>query len=386
MKLDHKPGEQMMIDYAGDKLEYVEADSGELINCEVLVCSLPFSGMIYVEALRSQKQEEFIKGIGNALEYFGGVPMSIKCDNLRSAIIKANRYEPEITEAMELLGIHYSTTILAARVRKPRDKAHVERSVNITYQRIYAPLRDDPSFSIKELNSKIKGQLELLNLKKISNDIRSRKEVFEQEEKAYLKILPTTSYKIQHITHGKVQLNYHVILGADYHQYSVPYTLIGKRLKLIYTSEHVEIFHELERVAIHRRGYKRNGYTTLENHMPPAHQAMHQYKGCDKTYFLNKAKEIGNSTYAVVDHILKSRAFVQQSFSSCLGILRLVHKHDPIRVENACTIALKMTKITYTTVQKILNNKMDIRSRHEPNTSIQTLFDHENIRGAAYYN
>lgn len=385
MKQHHKPGEQMMVDFAGDKIHYADPDTGELLACEVLICTLPYSGMIYAQVLRSQKQEEFIYGLCKSMQYFGGVPWSIKCDNLKSAVIKPDRYEPKLTEAMELLGIHYQTTVVTARVYKPKDKAHVERAVNIAYQRIYAPLRDVTCSSIEQLQIEISKQVEKLNGKVLSNDIRSRIEIFEAEEKTLLKPLPALAYKIQYITMGKVQLNYHIILGADYHQYSVPYTLIGQRLKVLYTTEHVEIYHGLERVALHKRSYKRRGYTTLAAHMPPSHQAIHQQKGWDKSYFLKKALEIGSSTHAVIDHILKSRTFIEQSYNACLGILRLTNKYTPIRVENACAITLSTNTITFSMLQRILYNKMDMREcSNEPDKPV-TLFLHENVRGAASF-
>lgn len=248
---------------------------------------MPFSGLTYVEVLISQQQQLFIKGLCNALQYFGGVPHSIKCDNLKSAVVKANRYEPNFTEAIEMMSAHYGTYMTASRVRKPRDKATVENAVRLAYQRIYAPLRDQQFFNLEELQHRVIEQLEWHNTQHFQAKTYSRKELFETQEKKYLHSLPDQAYVYQQVTYGKVQRNYHVILGQDYHQYSVPYGLIGKRLKIIYTVDIVEIYDDLKRIAIHKRNYKRHAYTTLENHMPLNHQFMHQYKGWDGEYFIN---------------------------------------------------------------------------------------------------
>lgn len=241
MHFVHRPGEQLQVDFAGGKLGYVDRSTGEWIACEVLVCAMPYSHYVYVEALRSQKQEEFIKGLSNALRYLGGVPPSIKCDNMRTAVTRANRYEPSFTEAMEYMAVHYSTTILTARVRKPRDKASVEKAVDLAYKNIYAPLRDQVFHSLEQLNAAVRKQLDLFNAQPFKVKQGSRQQLFETDERPKLKELPSSPYLIRNVTESKVQRNYHVILGEDRHQYSVPYTLIGKRLKIIYTTDTVEI-------------------------------------------------------------------------------------------------------------------------------------------------
>jgi len=385
-KMQHKPAQQMMIDFAGDKMSYVDPVTGELIECELLVCVLPFSGMTYAEALRSQQIEDFIKGICNALRFFGGVPLSIKCDNLKSAVIRSDRYDPTFTQAMEMMCTHYATTAVTSRVRKPKDKATVENAVRLAYQRIYAPLRDQQFFSLLELQSKIREQVESHNAQKFQAKEYSRIELFETQEKHLMQALPHLQYVYQKVTYGKVQLNYHVILGKDYHQYSVPYTLIGKRLKIIYTADLVEIYDDLKRVAIHRRSYKRHGYTTLEDHMSANHKFMNQYRGWDCEYFIKQAKLIGPSTTMAIDHILKSRTFIEQSYNSCLGVLRLAKIYSSERLENACTLVQHALKINYGLIERILKNNMDKQDLHPKNQPTPpNLCDHENLRGPDSY-
>lgn len=203
MHLTHQPGEQLQVDFAGDKSGYVDISTGEWIACEVLVCTMPYSNYMYVEALRSQKQEDFIGGLTNALHYLQGVPACIKCDNMKTAVVRANRYEPQFTEAMEYVAAHYGTTILTARVRKPRDKASVEKGVDLTYKHIYAPLRDQTFHSLEQLNIAFHKQLELFNARSFKNKTGCRKQWFEAEEKPKLKDLPTTTYEIKHVTSSK---------------------------------------------------------------------------------------------------------------------------------------------------------------------------------------
>ena len=382
MHFTHRPGEQLQVDFAGDKLGYVDSSTGELVLCEVLVCALPYSHYIYVEALRSQRQEDFINGLRHALEFIGGVPQSIKCDNMRTAVVRSNRYEPQFTEAMEYMAAHYGTTILAARVRKPRDKGSVEKAVDLSYKHIYAPLRHQTFRSLEELNIAIRKQVELLNSKPFKLREGSRTKIFVDEEISKLKELPSTPYQIKQVTESKVQRNYHVIVGQDRHQYSVPYSLIGKRLKIIYTADTVEIYDSLKRVAIHKRSYRKNGYTTLIEHRPPAHRYVAEQRAWSDEEFLRHASYIGQAVQRVIKRILQSNNFYEQTYNSCLGILRLAKEYGNARLEAACERAEDAPKITYGMINNILKNHLDKLPR-DGEASVPP--EHKQIRGPQSY-
>lgn len=381
MHFTHVPGERMMVDFAGDHLHYVDRSTGELVKCEVLVCVLPYSNYTYVEALRSQKQDEFISGLSNALHYMGGSPQCIKCDNLRTAVTKANRYEPTFTEAMDYFGQHYGLTVMAARVRKPRDKASVEGGVSIAYKRIYAPLRNEIFYSLAELNHAIRARLEKHHVLNFKGRDYSRNMIFISEEKQLLKPLPENRYVIKHTVMAKVQKNYHIILGEDFHQYSVPYTLIGKTVKLIYTGDLVEIYHEHKRIAFHSRNYKKYGYTTLQSHMPANHKHMTERKGWNADTFMNRAEAIGPSAQLFISRILTSKVFPEQTFNSCLGIFRLGKQYGNDRLEAACKRAAESPYANYGIIQNILKNNLDKTN----NPEINFIPDHDNIRGSTNY-
>ena len=382
MHFTHNPAERLMVDFAGGTMSYVDRTTGEIYECQVLVCVLPFSNYTYVEALRSQKQEEFISGLSNALFYLGGVPQSIKCDNLKPAVIKASRYEPVFTEAMDYFGSYYSTTVMAARVRKPRDKASVESGVSVAYKRIYAPLRNQIFYSLKELNHAIRIQLDKHNDWNFQGRDYSRKMMFDKEERHLLKPLPEQPYVIRHTATAKVQKNYHIILGEDFHQYSVPYKLIGKQVKLIYTNECVEIYFEQKRIALHSRNYKKYGYTTLQSHMPLNHAHMNERKGWNIDTFINQAEIIGTATKAFISRILSSKVFPEQTYNSCLGIFRLGKQYGNDRLEAACLRAADSPYANYGIIHNILKNNLD--KTEEP--LYKPIPSHENIRGSINYN
>lgn len=381
MYFTHRPAEQLLVDFAGDTLHYVDRKTGELVSCQVLVCILPYSNYTYVEALRSQQQEHFVKGLSNALHYYGGVPQSIKTDNMRIAVTRACRYEPVFTEAMDYFGQYHHCTVMATRVRKPRDKASVENAVGVAYKRIYAPLRNEVFHSLEELNGAIRIQLEKHNAHFFKRKNYSRKMIFEAEEKGLLKPLPDQPYEIRHTTTAKVQKNYHVILGEDFHQYSVPYTLIGKQLKLSYTTSTVEIYHEQKRVALHPRNYKKHSHSTLDGHRPANHSEVVRSRAWDADYFLSQAKAVGPDTAVYLQRVLDAKIFPEQTYNSCLGILRLGKRYSPERLEAACHRALASSSANYGIINNILKNGLD-KIKDLPEGYIPR---HENIRGDATY-
>lgn len=381
MHFTHKPGEVMQVDFAGGKLGYVDPNSGEWMSCEVLICVLPFSHFIYAEALRSQRQEDFIKGFGNALTYIGGVPGCIKCDNMRIAVTKAHRYEPVFAEAMEFLAAHYGTTILTARVRKPRDKPSVEKGVDVAYKRLYAPLRDQVFTSIEQLNASLRKQLEALNNQPFKAREGTRRQQFDEFERPLLKPLPTSLYLIRNVTEATVQRNYHVIVGQDRHQYSVPYTLIGKRLKVIYTTDTVDIYDGLTRVALHSRSYQKYGYTTLADHMPERHKHVVDQQGWNAEDFEKHASYVGPATLKVIQRVLQSRSFYAQTYNTCLGILRLKKKYSKERLENACQRIQDAPTVNYRMVENVLKNHLD----KSATDTIHNPPAHRQIRGPQSY-
>lgn len=219
----------------------------------MFVAVLPYSGYSYVCALPNTTLEQVVKALNNSLAYFGGVPFSVKSDNLKQMVTKPSLYEPSFTQMIDQWSVHNRIALLAARVRKPKDKPHVEGGVQLAYLRVYAPLRDQVFRSLPELNTAILKQLEAHHHKPFQKKDYTRYERFISQEKAALQPLPVTPVVMKHYTQAKVQKNYHIILGEDWHHYSVPYRYIGQRVKVVYDADWVEVYINLELIAIHRR-------------------------------------------------------------------------------------------------------------------------------------
>ena len=380
----HRAGEFLQVDFAGKELHYIDLQTGEIISCPVLICTLTFSGYTYVEALPSARQEHLFCALNRCLEYFGGVPRNVLSDNMKQYIDKNQRYEYKFQELADQWAVHYNTNLVATRAGKPKDKPTVESNVYISYLRIYARIRNEEFYSVFEITKRIRELLGAYNQTSFQKLSGSRCERFLKDEKPLLKPLPQDPFIIRHITTGKVQMNYHVILGEDKHQYSVPFQYIGKTTKIIYDEHNVEIYIGFQRIALHKRDYRKHGYTTLAEHMPERHLKYNETLGWDADYFLSIASKIGESSVGVFKKILTSKNFIEQTYNACIGLKRLSEIYGSIRFEAACRRSLKGSKVTYGMIKNILENNLDKQAEPQPNLFF--IPGHENIRGPKNYN
>ena len=379
MHFEHPPGQMMMIDFAGDKLCYTDRQTGEVIYCPVLVCILPCSGYTYVVPMPDAKLPQLAKSLNNCLQYFEGVPFSLMTDNMKQIVSKSCRYEPIFTDMMQQWALHYNITLLAARVAKPKDKATVEGAVKLAYQRIYAPLRDKVFFSLEELSAAVAEQLNIHNSRSMHRKEYSRLHLFKEQEQSLLQPLPDHPFSLKHTAEAKVQRNYHIVLGEDWHYYSVPCSYISKTVKAVYDTDIVEIYHAHQRIALHKRSYKRHGYTTCKEHMPEAHR--HYQQGWDPDYFRRQATAIGVATSQYIDKLLLTRQFSEQAFLACKGLLRLGKTYGNERLEAACNRALQGDTYAYRIINNILSHNLDQQTLPDDNKATFQLPLHDNLRG-----
>lgn len=381
MHIEHKAGEKMFIDFAGKKLAIVDRTSGESRPVEVFVAILGASQLIYVEAVMSQKKHDFLFASDNAIWYAGGVVETLVPDNLKSAVTKAHRYEPDLNPDYVDFARHYDLAILPARPYKPRDKALVEGAVKIVYQRIYAPLRERVFYSLEDLNAAIHEELEHLNNRPMKGYGKSRRELFEEVEKGALRPLPSERYRHREHCRMKAGFNYHVYLKADMHYYSVPYRYRGERVDVFYSEKTVEIYRKNERIALHPRERVKYKYTTVPEHMPPEHRYRDDWSA---ERFLSWAESIDGDVKTFIERVLASRRHPEQAYKSCLGILHLARAYGNGRLADACRMASRYESYTYKTLDNLLKHGLE-REAVQDGLFDAPLPAHENIRGREYY-
>lgn len=276
--------------------------------------------------------------------------------------------------------LHFGTSILPARVGKPKDKSLVEGAVRIIYQRVYARLRHRSFTSLAQLNVAIIEAVEVHNQTRFQRQSFSRREAFEDYERATLPALPTTAFLLRHYRWATVQKNCHVLLADDNRYYSVPYRLIGQRVQLVISAQVLEVYHTHQRVAGHQRLAGAGQYATIKQHLPPAHRHVMNWT---PEYFTEWAERIGPHTLTVMKRLLSARKHPELAHRSCLGILRQEKKVGAERLERACERALHYNSVGYSVIVNILSRGLDNMptSTVQPDVSVA----HDNIRGAAAY-
>jgi transposase len=380
MRQVHRAGEKLFADYAGYKPTVVDRATGEAREVELFVAVLGASSYTYAEASESQRVADFLASHTRALEYFGGVPELVIPDQLKSAVTRACRYEPGLQRSYEEWSRHYSTAVLPARPRKPRDKAKVEVAVQVAERWILARLRHETFFSLAELNARIRELLEALNARPMRAYGQSRRERFEELDRPALQPLPAARFEHAEWKHAKVNIDYHVEL--DRHFYSVPHPLVHERVELRFTAATVEVFHKGQRVAAHRRSRRPGTYTTVPAHMPKAHQKHLEWT---PSRLIHWGRSVGPKTAELVEAILADRPHPEQGYRSCLGILRLAKHYGPERLEAACTRAVAVRARSYRHVQSILKHGLDRVRDTDDRKTARAPVRHENVRGGDYY-
>jgi transposase len=382
MHMEYEPGDIMMIDFAGDKQRYVDPTTGEVIACEVFVAILPFSGLIFCHSVPTQQLPDFITCINAMLRFYRGVPTTLLCDNLKTAVVRTDRYEPQFTDLCYQLSEHYQTSFSATRPYNPRDKAMVESAVKIVYAHVYAPLRKQNFTSMEDLNTAMHNQLLLLNNKPYKHTPYSRWYYFEQQELQFLKPLPTEPFSSKKVVTLTVQRNYHVQLSEDHLYFSVPYQFVGKKVKVMYDKRTVEVYCNHERIALHIRKLPHKAYTTQAEHMPPNHAHMLEVKGWKKEELLAKAQQLGTAVHQAAVLILDNNFYVEQNYKACFGLLMLDKKYGTSRLEAACNRALTGSRLNYTMIKNILERGLD---KQPFQAELFQTPEHTNIRGAEHY-
>lgn len=382
MKLSHQPAKELYVDFAGKKLEVVDATTGEVFKVEVFIATLPFSQYTYVEACRSQKREDFIQCLSSALRYFGGVPRAIVSDNLKSAVTRSSKYEAIINKTFKDFALHYGCAINPTRSYAPQDKALVESAVQLTYQRIYYPMRRMCFFSVEALNSEIQKHLQGYNDVLFQRKEASRKELFQSVEKPLLKSLPASGYQMKDYARAKVQKMGYIYFSADKTYYSVPYRYIGCHTQVQYTARYVEVYYKHQRIALHERLRSKGAYITNKQHLSSTHKA---YNDWSPEYFAEKGSKVGINVELFIRELFLQGDYPEINYKRANGILQLAKTYGNQRVDKACLKAVYHDVYSYQMIKNILQNNMDQHDL-EPDQGKQSHIPfHNNIRGSENY-
>lgn len=384
----YNPGEKLMVDFAGDKLSYVDTQTGEVIKVEVFVACMPYSDYTYVICVPSQKSEDFIFAIRMCLEHLGGVPPILTPDNLKSAVISNDRHEPKLNKALEDIGNHYHFVVLPCDPKAPTQKALVENKVRTTYNRIYAKLRGRTFYSIIELNRAIWEQLPLFNKTRMQKRPYSREERFHAMEKDRLKPLPASIYEMKYYANLQVQSNCFIELRHDKttHFYSAPYIHVGKKALVIFTRSNVSIYVDGMQVASHRRSYE-YGHTYIKEHLASNCRAIMERSA---SYYITWAAHISSDCRDYISEVFNPRHTNQPEevyYKLCASIMSLSRKYELAVINKTCRQCIECKVFSYRKFEAILKHNSLHDSADEPTFCYEapTPTNHANMRGSSYF-
>jgi transposase len=377
MRQRHLAGDKLFIDYCGPTIPIVNPETGECRQVQVFVATFGASNYTYVEASPSQGLEHFLMAHVNAFNHFGGVPNLLVPDNLKSAVTKADRYEPTLNEQYQKLAHHYNVAVMPARPYKPKDKAKVENAVLIVERWIMMRLRHQIFHTLAELNLAIRDLMDDLNQREMKQLGINRHDLFHKIDKPALKPLPSQPYIYTDIKRATVAPDYHIQYKK--HFYSVPHQLVSQQVELEATHQVVRIYHKGNIVAQHPTSQKEYGLSTIHEHMP----SNHQYQSWTPERFIRWGQAIGPAVGEVTSLLLSRPKHPEQAFRSCFGLLNLAKKYSDARLEQASKDALIAERPYLNFIKNLLKNHREgTLSKSSPDTTDLT---HPNVRGGTYY-
>lgn len=383
MRINHKPGETMQVDWAGGTIPYYDSVTGEEYKAYLFVAVLPCSGIIYVEACTDMKQENWLLCHVHAYEYFDGVTKILVPDNLKTGVTANTRYETQLNASYRELAEYYGTAIVPARVRKPQDKGLVEKSVGFSTTWITAALREQKFLSFSDVKTAVAERLEVINNKPFQKRPSSRREAYENEEKEFMLPLPAHPYEPAVWTQATVGNDYLISDGLN--KYSVPFDLIGEKVQIRLTKNTFEVYFNGNRVTSHKRLEKYSVQPVVNpDHMPENHRKYLMYNSEE---FRRWSADVGKCTESVVKHFLETGKAPEQGYKSCVSLVKLGERYGKKKLESACERMISLSSApSIRTITTILKNS------RQPAENTDTKFASEDscnkygiTRGAAYF-
>jgi transposase len=312
MRQHHHAGEKLFVNDAGQGIPVVNSHNGEVHEVAIFVAVLGASNYTYAEATWTQSLPDWIGSHVRTFAALGGVPEIVVPANLKAAVTRAHRYEPEIHRTYAARAQHDGFAIIPARAAKPRDKAKVEVGVQVVERWMLARLRPHTFCSLIEVNAALPPLLSVRNARPFKQLPGSRQQLFEALDRPALRFLPAQPYAYAEWKHARVNIDDHV--EVEGHSYSVPYALVKQQLDVRLSAQVVELCHTGTRVASHRRSPLKGRHSTVAAHMPTAHQ---RYAEWTPQRLMHWAAHSAPATAQVVEAILASRPHPHQGFRSC---------------------------------------------------------------------
>ena len=359
---DPPPGEEAQIDF-GYLGMWQDLRTGKRSRLWAFAMILSYSRHMFVRVVSKMDQREWLTCHILAFEFFAGAPLRIIPDNLKTGVLKADLYDPQLNPGYAELAHHYGVIIDPARSGKPKDKPRIERMIPYIRDSFWS----DRTFrSHEEINRQaLQWCTRVAGVREHGTTLKQPLTLFRLAEENTLRPLPPAPFEIVTWHQAKVALDCHIQVSRTL--YSVPYQYAGKRVDIKLGSKVVEIYLDSKLIKTHPRG-NRGQRVTDWNDYPPEKAAFFQRT---PAWYRQQASLVGTATQETVETLLGEHAlhFLRQ----CQGILRLKEKYTPQRLERACARANTFGDPSYRTVKTILERELDQQT---------LLFEPERVSGA----
>lgn len=381
MRITHKPGDVMQVDWAGNTLYYQDPVTGDEQKAYLFIAVLPCSCFAYAEACDNMQTETWLLCHIHAYNYFDGVTRLLVPDNLKTGIVANTRYDTVLNKSYQEMCEYYGTAIVPARVRHPKDKSLAEGTVKVASTWITAALRNEKFFSLDEVRTAVAAKLEELNDRPFQKRDGSRRSAYLAEEKEFMKPLPAEPYEPAVWVTQKVGFDYLVSDGKN--KYSTPFDLIGENVDIRLTHSKVDIYYKHDRVASHVRLQKPQRDPVVKpEHMSPEHRKYLTYNASDFTQW---AATIGENTSRVVKHFLASGKEPEQGYKACSSLRKMAERYGSKRLEDACS---KIYELSVTPTIRNISTLLQSKKSDKPTAKEARPKEKKSYaltRGAAYY-
>ena len=375
MRQQYYPGEVVSVDYAGSTISYKDIRTGLELKAQIFIAHMHNSGLIFAWASRSQKLEDWIEAHNKMFWFYGGVPETIICDNLKSAVTKPGK-PAQVNRTYAEMARHFNCVVLPTRITRPQDKSHVELSVRQFSRYIIVKLRHMTFFSVQEMNQAIQKLLPSLNSRPYKKGPSRMKRFVEFDKKA-LRPLPEEPFEFSRwIPEREVPCDFH--LKVEGHDYSLPFHLRGEKVETKYNHRKVEFYLNSQCVAHHIRSFEKEGFTTLKCHQPKSYQLY----GFNKQDVLEWANTIGPTAKKIIlSHYRDYRDYSKVPHDACSNLRKLVSEENLELFEQACGYGLEYGRIDATNIERIMKYQPFLDDSSEQ----RYIPDHNNTRGPQHY-
>lgn len=365
VRMEVEPGRQAQVDfgYAG---MMKDPDTGKMRKTWAFIMVLSYSRHRFVRFVFRMDVNAWIDCHERAFAFFNGVPGSVILDNLKPGVIKPDIYDPTLNRAYADMEKHYGFVADPAKVKKPKHKGKVERTVPVVRGQLLAgrAFRD-----IDEANERaLLWCKEEVGMEVHGTTKRRPFEVFQKDEISCLKPLPAEPFERPLWRDCKVHPDHHIVFDRSY--YSLPTRYIGKEVWARGGRRLVHIFLDAELIKTHGRSFVPGTFVTDPADYPPEKLA---YLMPAPTYCRKQASEIGPQTEALIRKILGDHAM--RNLRKAQAVLRLAQKYGNASMEAAAERSLFFGNLRYRSIKNILENgwKMPLEADRQAPISLSPL-------------